>query len=85
MVKRALLEDNEYQDIMQARNRLQQLIETADVDSLKQAIRQVEAVSESYVEKRMNASVQKVLAGKNIDQVLANLCLNALPQRCVKL
>ena len=55
--------------IERARDHLQQMIETGDADTLKQAIKQVEAVSENYVERRMNASVQKVLAGKNIDQV----------------
>ena len=64
-----LLDDQEYAEIVQARDHLQQLIESGNADSLKQAIKQVETVSESYVEKRMNASVQKVLAGKNIDQV----------------
>ncbi|MDJ0833979.1 MAG: Fe-S protein assembly chaperone HscA [Gammaproteobacteria bacterium] len=64
-----LLDDQEYAEIEQARDHLQQLIETGNADNLKQAIKQVETVSESYVEKRMNASVQKVLAGKNIDQV----------------
>ncbi len=64
-----LLDDKEYGEIEQARDHLQQLIETGNADNLKQAIKQVETVSESYVEKRMNASVQKVLAGKNIDQV----------------
>ncbi len=64
-----LLDDKEYAEIEQARDHLLQLIETGNADNLKQAIKQVETVSEGYVEKRMNASVKKVLAGKNIDQV----------------
>ena len=38
-------------------------------EELKQAIKRVEASSENYVARRMNASVQKVLSGKNINQV----------------
>lgn len=64
-----LLDDTEYGDIIQARNELQQQIETGSADTLKMAIKQLEAHSENYVARRMNASVQKVLSGKNINQV----------------
>ena len=47
--------------------RTAQLAET--VEELKQAIRRVESTSEDYVARRMNASVQKMLSGKNINQV----------------
>lgn len=64
-----LLSDDEFERIVEARNNLQQLIESACADTLKKAIKQVEASSEEYVARRMNASVRKVLSGKNIDQV----------------
>lgn len=64
-----LLDDSEYSEIIAAKDQLEQMIETGCADTLKKAIKQVEAVSESYVSRRMNASVQKVLAGKNIDKV----------------
>ncbi len=66
---RELLDDEEYARIQQARDALQAAIETSTSEQLKRAIKQVEDVSEDYVAKRMNASVQKVLSGKNIDQV----------------
>jgi molecular chaperone HscA len=64
-----LLNDDEYKDIVQARNELEQLIDSATADELKQAIKTMEGHSEEYVARRMNASVRKVLSGKNIDQV----------------
>ncbi|MCK4710927.1 MAG: Hsp70 family protein, partial [Gammaproteobacteria bacterium] len=64
-----LLTDSEYAAITAARNELEKLMPSATTDKLKQAIKDIEAVSEDYVAKRMNASVQKVLSGKNIDEV----------------
>lgn len=64
-----LLSVDEIVKITDARNELESLIETGNDDSLKKAIKQVEKVSEEYVARRMNSSVQKVLSGKNIDQV----------------
>ena len=64
-----LLSDEEYQQIQDVRDELERLIETGCSDTLKRAIKKVEAASEEYVARRMNASVQKVLSGKNIEQV----------------
>ena len=38
-------------------------------DKLKKSIKAMEKVSETYVARRMNASVKQALAGKQIDQV----------------
>lgn len=69
---RQLLTAAEYNDIKRARDELEKLIENASAERLKQAIKQVEKISESYVAKRMNASVNKVLAGRQIDEVSIN-------------
>ena len=66
---RELLSDEEYAAIVAARNELEQKIDTATADELKAAIKQVEQASEDYVARRMNASVRKALAGKNVEQV----------------
>jgi molecular chaperone HscA len=66
---RELLSEDEYQQIVNARDTLDKLIDNGSDNDLKKAIKQVENASETYVARRMNASVQKVLAGKNIDQV----------------
>jgi molecular chaperone HscA len=64
-----LLSDDEYSNIQQVRDALEKHIDVATSEQLKKAIKAVEAASENYVAKRMNASVRQVLSGKNIDQV----------------
>ncbi len=64
-----LLDDDEYKTIVDARNQLESMIVLASTNDLKKAIKSLENSSEEYVARRMNASVQKVLSGKNIDQV----------------
>ena len=66
---RELLSDEEYDAIVAVRNELERKIDTATADELKAAIKQVEQTSEDYVARRMNASVRKALAGKNVEQV----------------
>ena len=64
-----LLSESELNKILAARTELIHLVDTGTEEVLKKAIKKVEQVSEDYVARRMNASVQKVLSGKNIDQV----------------
>ena len=64
-----LLDDTEMDDITQARDQLANLIESACADKLKKSIKALEVASESYVERRMNTSVQQLLAGKQVDEV----------------
>jgi len=65
----SLLSEVEIKKIRQARNKLQKDIQTACTDKLKKSIKAMEKVSETYVARRMNASVKQALAGKQIDQV----------------
>jgi molecular chaperone HscA len=65
----SLLSEIEIREIKQARDNLQEDIQTACADRLKKSIRAMEEVSETYVARRMNASVKKALAGKQIDRV----------------
>ena len=65
----ALLSESEIADIRQHRDALDAVIDTATADELRQLIKAIEDASESYVAKRMNASVKQVLAGKQIDEV----------------
>ena len=55
--------------IMEARNDLEDIIDTACTEKLKKSIKAMEKVSETYVARRMNASVNQALAGKQIDEV----------------
>ncbi len=67
-----LLSASEQNDINAARNYLYGLLESTDTEALKKAIKAVETVSETYVARRMNASVKEVLEGKQIDEVSLN-------------
>ncbi len=64
-----LLEADELAPIEAARNRLEESLETASVQELKTLIEAIEQVSETYVARRMNASVAQALKGKQIDEV----------------
>ncbi len=65
----SLLSQKEIEDIIQARDNLAGLIETACADKLKKSIKLLEKISEHYVAKRMNASVQHMLTGKRINEI----------------
>ncbi len=61
------LDASEKQKILDARARVLQTSETADAEVIKQALRELESVSEVYVSRRMNASVGESMTGKHID------------------
>ena len=65
----SLLSADELAQIRQRRDALEAALESAAVDELKSLIGAVEQASEVYVARRMNASVKKALAGKQIDEV----------------
>ena len=64
-----LLSESELTVIQSKRNELEEMLDSAGTDELKQMIKAVEQVSETYVARRMNASVKHALAGKQIDEV----------------
>lgn len=68
----ALLSSDELKNIKQARDMLEKKIQFADAETLKRLIKSVEKSSETYVARRMNASVKQVLEGKQIDEVEIN-------------
>jgi molecular chaperone HscA len=63
------LSESEIVQIRESRDALEAVIDTASVDELKRLIKAIEDASESYVARRMNASVKQALAGKQIDEV----------------
>lgn len=65
----SLLSKTEMAIIVETRNDLEKIIDTACAEKLKKSIRAMEQVSETYVARRMNASVSQVLTGKQIDEV----------------
>ena len=64
-----LLSNSEITRIHEHRDRLEAVIETGSAAELKQLIKAIEDASEFYVARRMNASVQEALAGKQINEV----------------
>ena len=58
---------DEKQKILDARSIVVQSGETSDAESIKNALRELEAVSEVYVARRMNASIGESMTGKSID------------------
>jgi molecular chaperone HscA len=64
-----LLSDEETLQIKGHRDALESVIETGSTDELKRLIKAIENASEFYVARRMNASVQQALTGKQIDEV----------------
>ena len=61
------LDAQEKQKILDAKAQVLQTGETADAEAIKQALRELESVSEVYVSRRMNASVGESMTGKHID------------------
>ncbi|MEM8844684.1 MAG: Fe-S protein assembly chaperone HscA [Pseudomonadota bacterium] len=64
-----LLSDIEWAAITHARDKLVNIkSEATDPEVIKQQIKQVEAVSEDYVARRMNASVRSMMQGHNVNE-----------------
>jgi molecular chaperone HscA len=63
-----LLNDAERAPILQARAHLAALQTSDDLAAIEAAIKALEKAAETYVERRMNASIQAVMAGHRIDE-----------------
>ena len=57
----------EKQNVLEARSAVLESSDSDDSEAIKLALRELESVSESYVARRMNASIGKAMTGKNID------------------
>ena len=65
----SMLSEDEKAEILASRNELQRMRHQAtDTQQLKDAMKQLEKVSASYVARRMNASVQKTMAGHKVEE-----------------
>lgn len=61
------LDADEKQKILDARTDVVQSGESSDAEAIKNALRQLESVSEVYVARRMNSSIGESMTGKHID------------------
>ena len=64
-----ILSERERARIGESRDALESVLEDANAKELKKLIAKLEQASESYVARRMDESVKKVLGGKQIDEV----------------
>ena len=63
-----LSDDVEKQNILKARDKLQDVINNQDADKIEQAIKDLETTSEAFIARRMNAIIQKALHGKSVQE-----------------
>lgn len=63
-----LLNEEELETILAARASLSDARQGDDPEAIKQAIKQIEQASEEYVARRMNRSVQSMMAGHKIEE-----------------
>jgi molecular chaperone HscA len=63
-----LLNEEEMAHIESARDTLRQARDGDDMNAIKQAIKAVETASEEYVARRMNKSVQSMMAGHKVEE-----------------
>ena len=63
-----LLNAAEHASILKARDHLASLQSSTDLAGIESAIKALEKAAETYVERRMNASIQAMMAGHRIDE-----------------
>jgi len=63
-----LLSEQERKTIDDVLHELVQMLDSEDVDAIKQTVKKVESVCEFYVERRMNASVSQAMSGHKVDE-----------------
>jgi len=65
-----LLNDDEINIVNDELMKLKNLIETSESEKIEAQIKQLEKNTEFYVERRMNKSIQSLIRGKDVDEVL---------------
>jgi molecular chaperone HscA len=63
-----LLDDTERSAIDEAATRLHEQRQGSDYAAIKRAIEAVEKASSNFVERRMNSSIRKAMAGHKLDE-----------------
>lgn len=70
------LSSDEKENLLGELENLSQISQSDDAQAIKQAIAKVEAASVDYVERRMNASVRKIMAGQKVSELEKELKSN---------
>ena len=63
-----LLDSDEFEEICKARDDLKSKIEQSEKDLIISAVKNLEKVSEIYISRRMNSSIQKIMKGTDIEE-----------------
>ena len=63
-----LLDSEEFEEICKARDDLKSKIEQSEKDLIISAVKNLEKVSEIYISRRMNSSIQKIMKGTDIEE-----------------
>ena len=63
-----LLSNSEYEEICNARDKLESTFDSNNRDIVINAIKNLENISEEYVSRRMNSSIEKIMKGKDIKE-----------------
>ena len=63
-----LLDSEEFEEICKARDDLKSKIEQSEKDLIISAVKKLEKVSEIYISRRMNSSIQKIMKGTDIEE-----------------
>ena len=63
-----LLSAEEKKQILSARQKLDEVKTTSDIERVKQAIKTLEATCENYVARRMNSNIKSAMQGHSIDE-----------------
>jgi len=65
-----LLSDSEVSTIKQSLSELKSSLDKNDPDIINHNIKETEKISEFYVDRRMNRSINSFIAGKGVDDIL---------------
>ena len=63
-----LLNKDEYKAICKARDELESKLSSGNKEIIINAIKNLENISETYVSRRMNASIREIMQGKDIKE-----------------
>ena len=63
-----LLNEKELKYIYKARDELEEMLNSGEKESIIDAVKNLEKVSETYVSRRMNSNIQKIMKGTDIKE-----------------
>ena len=63
-----LLNENEYNEICNARDNLIDNLKSNKRENIINSVKDLESISETYISRRMNSSIQKIMKGKDVKE-----------------